>query len=1082
VSAAVRGGKHAAWLALDTALLGVLLFQVLAFLGEGVEDALISFRYAYNLAEGHGLVYNPGEYVEGISNPLWTVALAACYACGSTMFLAAYRLVIFCVLLSFLLLRWAGIRQFGGRTVTSRLPLLFLACFTELNASHGNLLEGASVMACLSCILAGGVVRNTCLLGVGAVLLAGSRPEGIGVALLVMVWTAFEMRAGRVERARFWRMCAGILAAICALIALRAGYYGALFPNGARIKMACARFDRYSSTLSGLYYVARYIRAVGVPMAMLALAGLAFRKVRSIVLLLLGLVAFNLLVVVQNGGDWMPQFRLLTPYAPLLAFAAVAVAASFPRRYHVRTVALTLCGVCAIAAFQFQSSRFQRGADLFAAVAHADSKLGLDTRCPEKFHFSPSLAPDDFREADDKVVMENGGLGGWIFRDSYAIEQWGLTEPRLLDIPSSAQVFGVPFGVTNFQVLATLKPTYFQLSYGNSPDQIPPSLSAMHAWHWHTLFSDFMVAMPLSQPSRNVQLGPFLAREDRLIFPQALLDYGFFCPVTDIPTIPPELSGHAGAELPTAWLRAPWTDENGRTVSAGIRMWDDLNRYSWALPMDTEHHCYRKALLDDAPVVLLLGVAPDSGIAALASVNAIDGEGQRHPVDALWLDARPSGQIISIPAYEHAGTVGPDARASEPTQTCGLVIPGAVCGPKGSLEICLDGEKAGNLLVAAYRWTKGVTPVLPVEFTRARLTQQFSYDTKTGDRARLKQTFNALDALPPDTLREAETRRGVWRAAAALRQEVLRNPKDGERYEALNKLYEEAGETRSLVHEWTYLAARLEHYPLPRVYLVHALLKAGDLDAVLRCNDAMERLFDNLTPPYLEEAGAFALAGRCDTSETLYRKAIEQDPQRNGIYEALSACYARCENLKTVAETGRASVTLDTANAKPSGPHGANRDNARADAYRTMVETEPAAYGAYEKLSDLYVKSGDLQGLIDEWRAAVAKHSDRALAQFCLGLAYDRLDRYDEAIASYRRSLALDPKAEGTSRCLAKALVSRGKQRLANGKAEDALADFRDALKLDPNYADAKEQEALARALPKRSETGADASGSAGTP
>ena len=39
------------------------------------DDAFISFRYARNLAEGLGLVYNEGEWVEGYTNFLWTAAL-----------------------------------------------------------------------------------------------------------------------------------------------------------------------------------------------------------------------------------------------------------------------------------------------------------------------------------------------------------------------------------------------------------------------------------------------------------------------------------------------------------------------------------------------------------------------------------------------------------------------------------------------------------------------------------------------------------------------------------------------------------------------------------------------------------------------------------------------------------------------------------------------------------------------------------------------------------------------------------------------------------------------------------------------
>ncbi len=40
------------------------------------DDAFISFRYAQNLANGHGLVYNIGERVEGYTNFLWTILAA----------------------------------------------------------------------------------------------------------------------------------------------------------------------------------------------------------------------------------------------------------------------------------------------------------------------------------------------------------------------------------------------------------------------------------------------------------------------------------------------------------------------------------------------------------------------------------------------------------------------------------------------------------------------------------------------------------------------------------------------------------------------------------------------------------------------------------------------------------------------------------------------------------------------------------------------------------------------------------------------------------------------------------------------
>ena len=64
---------------------GVYIYN-LSFIVEGerhfviADDILISMRYAKNLAEGHGLVFNIGEKVEGYSNFLWVIILAALHS------------------------------------------------------------------------------------------------------------------------------------------------------------------------------------------------------------------------------------------------------------------------------------------------------------------------------------------------------------------------------------------------------------------------------------------------------------------------------------------------------------------------------------------------------------------------------------------------------------------------------------------------------------------------------------------------------------------------------------------------------------------------------------------------------------------------------------------------------------------------------------------------------------------------------------------------------------------------------------------------------------------------------------------
>src|SRR5690349_21804534 len=77
------------------------------------DDAMISLTYARNLADGHGLVWNPGgPAVEGYTNPLWTIIMAGLHHAGLSEALVplavsvvSAALVIGCVLLAAALAR-----------------------------------------------------------------------------------------------------------------------------------------------------------------------------------------------------------------------------------------------------------------------------------------------------------------------------------------------------------------------------------------------------------------------------------------------------------------------------------------------------------------------------------------------------------------------------------------------------------------------------------------------------------------------------------------------------------------------------------------------------------------------------------------------------------------------------------------------------------------------------------------------------------------------------------------------------------------------------------------------------------------
>ena len=92
------------------------------------DDAFISFRYVRNLLEGHGLVFNPGEYVEGYTNFLWVLELAAIWRLsGIPPEQAAPWLSVVCTVGTIAAMLWWVMRLPGVRQLAHRGYALQLA-------------------------------------------------------------------------------------------------------------------------------------------------------------------------------------------------------------------------------------------------------------------------------------------------------------------------------------------------------------------------------------------------------------------------------------------------------------------------------------------------------------------------------------------------------------------------------------------------------------------------------------------------------------------------------------------------------------------------------------------------------------------------------------------------------------------------------------------------------------------------------------------------------------------------------------------------------------------------------------------
>jgi len=87
-SSGARSLRRLVFVAVGLLVVGLGLH--VAFVREwGADDAYISFRYAKNLGDGQGLVFNPGERVEGYTNFLYVLILTA----GATIFHAPHYAV-----------------------------------------------------------------------------------------------------------------------------------------------------------------------------------------------------------------------------------------------------------------------------------------------------------------------------------------------------------------------------------------------------------------------------------------------------------------------------------------------------------------------------------------------------------------------------------------------------------------------------------------------------------------------------------------------------------------------------------------------------------------------------------------------------------------------------------------------------------------------------------------------------------------------------------------------------------------------------------------------------------------------------
>jgi len=300
------------------------------------DDAYISFQYARSFAEGDGLVFNPGERVEGFSNLLWTLALALVARLGGDIETVAPMLTYGAALLSLGLFLLLLLRAYPlSASVDPRRTRLITGSFVFALGSFFPLAfyasSGLETTPYVLCLLAGAALHLWATTrGVGfpqyvslVAFLAAAlmRPEGIGFLVLNGLFLLSRVR----------RLSGRLLAAIIivffaylTVLSVRFEYFGGIVPNTYFAKPA-ASFHYLSPIWHGLQYLARFLGKSGVVLLLpFALVIPHDRKKRYAWLYLWALACYQLFFIIVAGADVLRFDRFAVPLVPwIYALAAM---------------------------------------------------------------------------------------------------------------------------------------------------------------------------------------------------------------------------------------------------------------------------------------------------------------------------------------------------------------------------------------------------------------------------------------------------------------------------------------------------------------------------------------------------------------------------------------------------------------------------------------------------------------------------------------------------------------------------------------------------------------------------------------
>jgi hypothetical protein len=390
------------------------------FLGD---DAFISFRYARHLVDGLGLVWNPGEAVEGYTNFLWVLLTAAGMALGIEPELLTPLLGIAAGAGVLLTVAWLTARTTGWGHPAAWLAPLVLAASRSFTAWSSGGLE-TQFFSLL--VLLGFVAFVRERESASALLFAAAsltRPEGVLFAAVVGGFIGIDLLRKRRAPATAIRWSLIWLLPVASHLLWRKAYYGFWLPNTFHAKVNGLWLEQ------SLDYFALFHQDYRILwfLPLLALPALLRRELADR-LFLVALVVY-VAYVAAIGGDRF-EFRFLVVIFPYLYWSIAEGIRWIGERQRVVALAaaLALLALTHLGSIRPEAGTFRHDVEPIEATRdYGAMRVGQGKALRELIE--AGTLPDD-------LVFCTGGVGAVPYYTGWpTVDYVGLNDVRIARQP-----------------------------------------------------------------------------------------------------------------------------------------------------------------------------------------------------------------------------------------------------------------------------------------------------------------------------------------------------------------------------------------------------------------------------------------------------------------------------------------------------------------------------------------------------------------------------------------------------------------------------------------------------------------------